>query len=145
MKTGRPSKLTEDIIEQARNYCKLGATDVELAEFFGVSASTIYNWKLESPEFLESTKIGKEAANARVGHALYTKALGYDKDGRHYPADTTSIIFWLKNRDPENWRDVKERINTHINEDDEIDMTDLARRMAYVLTEAMDGQETITH
>lgn len=24
---------------------------------------------------------------------------------RHYPPDTTTAIFWLKNRDKENWRD----------------------------------------
>jgi len=24
---------------------------------------------------------------------------------KHYPPDATSAIFWLKNRDPANWRD----------------------------------------
>ena len=110
MAGGRPTKLTPEVIEQAKNYCLLGATDRDLINFFGIAEQTLYNWKQASPEFLEATKVGKAAANERVGHALYSKAVGYDKDGRHYPADTTSMIFWLKNRDPDNWKDVKERV-----------------------------------
>ena len=27
---------------------------------------------------------------------------------KHYPPSETAMIFWLKNRDPENWRDRQE-------------------------------------
>jgi len=140
MAGGRPTKLTPEIIEQAQNYCLLGATDIELAKFFNVVESTIYEWRKNNEEFSKATKIGKEEANARVEHALYTKACGYDKDGKHYPPSDTSMIFWLKNRDSDNWKDVKERIDTHkFGDADEVNPLELARRVAFLLTEGLEA------
>ena len=31
--------------------------------------------------------------------------MGYNQNGKHYPADVTACIFWLKNRLPAEWRD----------------------------------------
>jgi hypothetical protein len=143
MAGGRPTKLTKEIIEQAKNYCLLGATDVELSEFFDVNTSTIYHWRNLSEEFSNATKVGKEEANERVGRSLFTKACGYDKDGKHYPADNTSIIFWLKNRDPDNWKDVRERVETHKFDDaDGVNQIELARRIAHILSEGLEQAQT---
>ena len=38
--------------------CRLGTTDVELADFFEVSPRTIANWSLEHDEFSISPKEG---------------------------------------------------------------------------------------
>ena len=124
MAGGRPSKYDTKMNEQVYKLCLLGATDKEIADFFGVCEATINNWKLESPQFLESLKAGKEKADCNVVESLYKRALGYSHpeekifqyEGsiiraetiRHYPPDSTSIIFWLKNRRTEQWRDVKE-------------------------------------
>jgi len=127
MGAGRPTDYREEYAELARNYCLLGATDKDLAAFFDVDESTINNWKLIHTEFLESLKEGKETADARVAQALYHRAIGYshpqeeikvvsigDNQGsqiervdtvKHYPPDSTSCIFWLKNRQPEKWRE----------------------------------------
>jgi DNA-directed RNA polymerase specialized sigma24 family protein len=43
---------------------------------------------------------------------LYQRALGYDHNGKHYPADVTACIFYLKNRAPEEWRDRQEQRHT---------------------------------
>ena len=118
---GRPTKYKEEYAEQAYNYCLLGAIDEELAAFFDVSETTINNWKLEHPDFLESIKKGKEIADANVAASLYRRANGYSHpdvdikviDGqivqteltKYYPPDATSAIFWLKNRQPKKWRD----------------------------------------
>ena len=118
----RPSKYKPEFAEQARKLCFLGATDRELADFFKVSQRTLNLWKVEYPEFLQSLKLGKEAADERVVSSLYNRALGYShnaikihvsKDGdvtkvpyvEHVPPDVTACIFWLKNRDQANWRD----------------------------------------
>lgn len=118
----RPSKFKPEFIEQAQKLCLLGATDRELADFFGVVESTLNLWKVQHPEFSESLKVGKEVADKRVEQALYHRARGYShnavkilmtKDGdvfreeyvEHYPPDTVACIFWLKNRNPEAWRD----------------------------------------
>ena len=100
---GAPTKYRPEYDEQARNLCLLGATDKELAVFFGVQESTINNWKLEHKTFLESIKEAKEGADAKVANSLYEKALA---------GDTTAMIFWLKNRRKQHWRDKQEVENT---------------------------------
>lgn len=121
MPAGRPSSYKPEYAEQATKLCKLGATDIELAEFFGVSDRTIYRWQAQFPEFCQALKAGKEASDERVERSLYHKAVGYTFDSvkifqhqgsiveapykEHVPPDTTAAIFWLKNRRPDLWRD----------------------------------------
>lgn len=122
MAGGRPTKYKEEYTELAYNYCLLGATDSDLARFFDVEESTINNWKTNHPEFLESLKRGKQQADAQVAKSLFHRATGYSHpetkiattDGqitdskefeKHYAPDPTAAIFWLKNRQPELWRD----------------------------------------
>lgn len=120
-KVGRPSKFKPEFIEQARKLCRLGLTDKELAEFFEVAESTLNLWKLEHPGFSESLKGGKAIADAEVAEKLFQRATGYEHPEddiravngeivitptiKHYPPDTTAAIFWLKNRQPQKWRD----------------------------------------
>jgi hypothetical protein len=120
---GRPTKYRPENVEQAKKLATLGATDREIADFFEVNEATLNRWKLAHPEFCESLKVGKAEADERVEQALYRRALGYSHDAtkiainasgdvtqvpfvEHYPPDTTAAIFWLKNRKPEDWRDV---------------------------------------
>lgn len=121
---GRPSSYKEEYNEQARKLCRLGATDKELAEFFGVAVSTLNLWKKKHSEFSESLKEGKQLADAEVAEKLFQRATGYSHPEddiravngeivitptiKHYPPDTTAAIFWLKNRRPDLWRDKPE-------------------------------------
>lgn len=123
MPGGRPSKFKPEYVEQAKKLAALGATDREAAEFFDVNEATVHRWKHEYPEFCEALKVGKETADQRVEQSLYRKAIGYQHDAvkimtvdgavaevpyvEHYAPDTTAAIFWLKNRNPQKWRDVK--------------------------------------
>lgn len=45
---GRPTRCRKEFAEQAKNLCRLGAIDVELADFFGASMVTLDNWKTKS-------------------------------------------------------------------------------------------------
>ncbi|MGU7839406.1 helix-turn-helix domain-containing protein [Burkholderia sp. AW33-5] len=117
---GRPSSYRDEFAGQARKLCRLGATDKELADFFGVSEQTVNNWKTAYPEFLEALKAGKELADAEVADKLYQRATGYSHPAvkffvingvvvekeytEHYPPDTAAAIFWLKNRRKAQWR-----------------------------------------
>jgi hypothetical protein len=99
----------------------LGMTRSQVAQFFEVSEATIYNWCREQPEFLESIKRGAALADAEVAEALYRRAVGvvlpethvsnYQGDvtltdlHRHYPPDTQAARMWLKNRQPELWKE----------------------------------------
>lgn len=126
--TGRPTAFKPEYVEQVEKLCKLGATDKDLADFFGVTEQTINNWKLAEPLFFESLKRGKMLADANVASALYHRATGYSYEAvkifnhegvplevpyvEHYPPDPTSMIFWLKNRRPDLWRDKREVENS---------------------------------
>ena len=130
---GRPTKYEPKYAEQARKLCMLGATDEELADFFEVAVSTIYEWKLKFPKFSEAIKKGKSIADAEVASKLYHRATGYEHEDvdikmfegeiiktplvKHYPPDTTAAIFWLKNRQPAKWRDKQDIDLTNRNVD----------------------------
>ena len=134
VKLGRPSKYKEEYAEQARKLCLLGATDAKLADFFEVDEATINRWKHDFPEFCKSLKAGKMQADAEVAESLFNRARGYvapDLDikmyegqiietpyMKHYPPDATSMIFWLKNRQPDLWREKREAVE--VNDDNEI-------------------------
>lgn len=139
---GRPTAFLPEYAQQAAKLCGLGATDDEMADFFGVHRSTIYRWKLDHPGFCDAIKSAKDVADERVERSLYQKATGYNvteeqavktKVGqfeekvevveieKHIPADTTAAIFWLKNRRKEQWRDKNETMLT-------VDMTPEAQR-----------------
>lgn len=122
--TGAPTKYKPEYAKQAYKLCLLGHTDAELAQFFDVKESTINNWKKSQPEFLESVKSGKAIADGNVVESLFKRAMGYSHpevdikcyEGniiktrltKRYPPDTTAAIFWLKNRQPQKWRDKHE-------------------------------------
>jgi hypothetical protein len=106
----------------ARKMCELGALDRDLAEAFGVSDRSIRAWKHQHPEFCAALELGKDIPDNNVKRSLYNRAVGYsfdseklfvDRDGcehrmpyvEHVPPDVVAGIFWMKNRDPENWRD----------------------------------------
>lgn len=121
---GRPSKYKDEFVIQAEKLCKLGATDMEVADFFEVEVRTLYRWKAEHDDFCQALKAGKAEADARVERSLFARATGYEHDEvdirvvggaivqtplrKHYPPDTTACIFWLKNRRPDEWRDRQE-------------------------------------
>lgn len=124
MPGGRPSKFQPEFVTQAEKLCALGATDMEVADFFEVDVRTVYRWKAENEAFCQALKTGKEVADERVERSLYARANGYEHDEvdirvvggeivqtpirKYYPPDTTAAIFWLKNRRQDDWRDRQE-------------------------------------
>jgi hypothetical protein len=120
-KPGRPSGYRPEFDAQAAKLCRLGATDRDIADFFGVSEQTINAWKLRNPSFLEALTRSKDEFDSQVERSLFQRALGYSHKAvkmfqaggeviskdytEHYPPDTTACIFWLKNRQKDKWRD----------------------------------------
>jgi hypothetical protein len=135
---GRPTKYKPDFPKQAAKLCKLGATDAELADFFEVDISNLYRWYSTRPDFREAIKTPKELADDRAERSLYMNATGfwvdteklfvlkdefYDEDGNltrtsqrihheptreYYRPETAAAFIWLKNRQPNKWRDKHE-------------------------------------
>ena len=122
-KGGRPTKYKDEYAEQAGKLCQYGATDIEIADFFGVALSTFYLWSSKHAQFSEAIKVGKASADERVERSLFQKAVGYTFESEkiftyegdpirvpcreHVPPSDTACIFWLKNRRPDLWRDRK--------------------------------------
>lgn len=122
-RAGRPPDYQASFAVQAKDLCALGATNTDLANFFGVTHETIYAWQSQHREFSDALKLGKDEADGRVERALFHRAVGYSHEAvkifmpagavapveapyiEHTPPDTTAGIFWLKNRKPKEWRD----------------------------------------
>jgi len=131
---GRPSKydavfhplLVESL---ARN----GLINPQIAERMGIATSTLSKWMNDYTEFSDALKRGREEPDDRVETSLLKRATGYryqevTKEVKGKGEDTepelsvtkvvtkevapdpTSMIFWLKNRRPDRWRD-KQDIN----------------------------------
>lgn len=121
---GRPTGYAEAHDAQAYKLCLLGATDEEMADFFGVVVSTIYLWAKTHASFSEARARGKMAADAEVADRLFQRARGYSHPEvhitqfqgdvtmtditKHYPPDTQAATWWLKNRQPAKWKDKSE-------------------------------------
>lgn len=132
---GHPDQYRADYARMAQLHCRLGATDAELADLFSVSTNTIRTWLVKHKDFAAAVKTGMlEVFSPRVVRSLAQRAIGYAVDivetkvlsdgsiinyplRKHYPPEVTACIFWLKNRDPENWRDVQDHILQHQNLD----------------------------
>lgn len=117
---GQPSKFEQNK-DLLLKLAKHGLTDKQMADIVGVTEQTINNWKKKDSDFFESLKEVKTIADSRVVRALFERATGYshpeekifNDNGtpmvvptvKHYAPDTTAAIFWLKNRQPVDWRD----------------------------------------
>lgn len=127
-KVGRPTEFKEVFIKQAYELGLLGLIDTEIASVFGVTYTTLNTWKKKYPEFLMSLKRGKAESDSGVVKTLRERAVGYEcedekifchegnivraKTTKRFPPDPTSMIFWLKNRQPDKWREKQEISNT---------------------------------
>jgi transposase-like protein len=122
---GAPSKYDAKLMPQfARFMCQRGATMAELAEAFKIANSTLYEWINRYPELHEAIQIGVDVFNPRVERALAERALGFfvtlreevrdpetgkmiaPAQRQYYPPDPTCIIFFLKNRMRDKYKDV---------------------------------------
>lgn len=121
MPGGRPSKKSKLNLKQVEGLARKGWTDREMAAHFEVDERTWLRWKAEDEKFCQALKVWKDEADSRVERSLYERATGYSHPDvhassyqgsvtltpivKHYPPDTTAMIFWLKNRQPAQWRD----------------------------------------
>jgi len=122
-KGGRPSKYPKYpalFLRRVRELAETGMTEVQIAKALEISPATLTGYK-KKKEFLAALKQGKRTSDGQVVRSLFERATGYThpeekifcnngeiiktETMKHYPPDPTSMIFWLKNRDPENWRD----------------------------------------
>ena len=80
-------------------WAKDGLTDEQISKNLGISKVTFYKYKASCSELNELLKRSKEVVDYEVENALYKSAI----DG-----NVSAMIFWLKNRRPDKWRDKRE-------------------------------------
>ena len=121
---GRPTGYRPEYAATARAMCKLGATDMELAEEFEVKTSTIWRWRSKFPDFCSALLEGKEAFDDRIERSLAQRAAGYTFHSQkvfnyegcvvradtieHIPPDVSACKLWLHNRRSDTWREKSE-------------------------------------
>jgi len=121
-RTGRPSAYDPKVTPILAGWlAREGKIDTEIAEAFEINLATHYRWQHRHPEYREALKKNKRLIDEQVVDSLLKRALGYDytesenimgPEGatvktkrKHMAADVTACIFWLKNRQPEKWRE----------------------------------------
>lgn len=86
-------------LELVKMWARNGLTDAEIAKKLDISIDRFYYYKKHFSEFSESLKENKEVADLQVEQALFKAAM----DG-----NVTAMIFWLKNRKGNAWREKPE-------------------------------------
>lgn len=76
-KSGPPTKYRSHYAKQAKALAKLGATDFELAQFFGVATSTFGLWLVTHPKLSDAVKLGRHPPDRRTERSLFHRANGY--------------------------------------------------------------------
>lgn len=116
--------LQQDNLLMIEGWARQGLTDEQIASNIGIGTTTFYTWVDRFPVIRESLKKGKAPVDFEVENALYKRAVGFEyeevetlieevngekkkkvkRTKRTALPDTSAIIFWLKNRKPEQWR-----------------------------------------
>ena len=117
--------LTPDGLLLLEGWARDGLTDEQIAGNIGINPATLYKWIDKYGEIGKAIKKGKAPVDIQVENAMLKRAMGYDyeevitevydngkkhirKVKKHMPGDVTAMIFWLKNRKPDKWRDKPE-------------------------------------
>lgn len=124
-KVGRPTLFKPEFLDQARRLALLGLTNDEMARFFEVGIATFNRWLAANNEFRYAVNESKTVSDSAVVESLFRRATGFTHPDvhitnfqgaititpitKHYAPDPTSMIFWLKNRQPGKWRDKVEQ------------------------------------
>lgn len=124
-KTGRPNKwdqiMDDTKLTLVEGWKRDGLSDEQVASNLGISYTLLKEWKKKYPSFLTAIKKGKEVSDYELENTLHKRATGY-----YYTEETvtnkgevvqitkyehpnpTALIFALKNRLPNKYRDKQE-------------------------------------
>ena len=112
---GRPRfEVTPEVLKEVEEMAGRGLTISQMASCLGVSPATIYNKQSEYLEFLETIKKGQAVGLAKVTNALFQNAT--------VEKDNVAIIYYLNNRDRENWSN-KHEVTATVETNHVIDLT----------------------
>ena len=102
MPGGRPTDYDPAYCDQVIEFLRDGYSVAAFAGHIGKAASTVKLWMTVHPEFSDAVKIGQ--AGAVLWWENRARAVARGEDG-----NPTAVIFGLKNRAPDQWRDKTEQ------------------------------------
>jgi len=96
---GRPRfEITPEILEKTERLAAQGLTQVQISACLGIKPETISRKKRAFDQFDQAIKFGKAKGVGTITNALFESAV---------KGSVPAQIFYLKNRDQENWSDVQ--------------------------------------
>ena len=99
MKPGpKPRVVSEKLLEEIEHHASRGLSQQQVCHALGLSETWWYDAKQKNSDISESFKRGQAKGLAEVSNAIYEQALN---------GSTGAACFFLKNRDPDRWSDVK--------------------------------------
>ena len=125
------SKWRDTFPAKAEKLAEEGYIDIQIAQALGISETTFYEYQEQHPKFTEAIKRGKAKTDKRVIGSLLKRAVGMEYEEiatevsvdsktkketitskrvtkKFIPPDTGAAAFWLKNRQPKDFRDIRQ-------------------------------------
>ena len=94
----KPRLITKQFLEKVEHLAARGLSQQQVCHALGFSETWWYDAKQKNSDISESFKRGQAKGLAEVSNAIYEQALN---------GSTGAACFFLKNRDPDRWSDVK--------------------------------------
>lgn len=130
--------FTRTELKAVEHLARLGATNAQIAQYFGVAVNTVDEWHKKYRLFKSAMKKGGLEADMKVAESLYKRAIGYQYVEEEYsavevegqkkpltemalvkktvktlPPDVKAAIHWLKVRQREVWMHVEQQTILH--------------------------------
>lgn len=119
-KPGRPNTFDPALKDKAYKMALYGLSEKQMYEVLDIKVNTWNKWKRDFPDFQKAIDDGRIHANFEVAHALYKRAVGYERDENHisvtpkgqvvvtptkkyFPPDMKAVQMWLTNKSRGLW------------------------------------------
>ena len=102
----KPRLITEEFLEKIEHLAARGLSQQQVCDALGFTETWWYGAKRKNSEISDSFKRGQAKGFAEVSNAIYEQAVN---------SSTGAACFFVKNRNPDRWSDVKSVNAVHIN------------------------------